>query len=360
MAAHAADPVIDNISLVPRLTITSDLATANTVQYSTDLNQASWVVLTNLTVTQTPFWFVDASASPSPLRLYRVVASPLPNGMTLIPAGPFIMGDSLDHDPTARPTHTVTVSAFYMDTKLVTYALWQQVYQWATNHGYAFDNPGLGKADNHPVHTVNWYDVVKWCNARSESEGITPCYFTSAAQTNIYRTGRINLGNAFVNWNANGYRLPTEAEWEKAARGGVSGHRFPWSDTDNINQSRANYFSDTGKYSYDQSATGGYEHDFDDSVEPYTSPVGYFAPNGYGLYDAAGNLHKWCWDSYSTYSSAAQVDPRSPSTGSDRVARGGSWYYNEADGCRVAARFHGSADGRGDGLGFRCVRSSTQ
>lgn len=272
------------------------------------------------------------------------------------------MGDGLDGEADALPTHTVTVSAFFMDTKLVTYVLWQQVYQWATNHGYSFENSGMGKAANHPVQTVNWYDTVKWCNARSEMEGVTPCYFASAALTNVYRVGSIDVPNPWVNWSAEGYRLPTEAEWEKAARGGFNGHRFPWSDTDTINTIRANYYANTTAYAYDVSVTMGNDSTFNDGVEPYTSPVGYFAPNGYGLYDMTGNVAVWCWDVYGSYSNGLQADPRGPASGSDRTTRGGTWCCGpdrSSDQCRNAKRDHGPANAFGYGLGFRCVRSAT-
>jgi formylglycine-generating enzyme required for sulfatase activity len=91
----------------------------------------------------------------------------IPSGMALIPAGAFRMGDTLDGNRNATPPISVTVSAFYMDTNLVSYSQWQSVYNWATNHGYGFVHAGSGKVANHPVQRVDWYDVVKWCNARS-------------------------------------------------------------------------------------------------------------------------------------------------------------------------------------------------
>jgi hypothetical protein len=124
-----------------------------------------------------------------------------PSGMALIPAGSFTMGDSLDGDTNALPLHTVYVSAFYMDKYDVTKALWDSVYQWATNHGYRFDNAGSGKAANHPVQTIDWWDAVKWCNARSEQEARVPAYYTNAAQTVVYRTGQVDVASAWVNWS---------------------------------------------------------------------------------------------------------------------------------------------------------------
>jgi formylglycine-generating enzyme required for sulfatase activity len=105
-----------------------------------------------------------------------------PDGMALIPAGAFTMGDTLDGDKEAIPV-SVTVSAFYMDTNLVSYRQWHSVYSYATAHGYDFAHAGSGKAPNHPVQSVDWYDAVKWSNARSQQAGLRPVYYTDAGLT---------------------------------------------------------------------------------------------------------------------------------------------------------------------------------
>ena len=134
----------------------------------------------------------------NPVTTHRLYDPRPPAGMALIPAGSFMMGNSLNPDegwPDELPLHSVYVSAFYMDRYEVTKALWDEVYSWAITHGYSFDNAGLGKASTHPVQTVSWYDSVKWCNARSEKEGRTPAYYTSTAQTTVYRTGQVDVQN---------------------------------------------------------------------------------------------------------------------------------------------------------------------
>jgi formylglycine-generating enzyme required for sulfatase activity len=270
--------------------------------------------------------------------------------MALIPAGTFTMGDSLDGSADAIPVST-TVSAFYMGETEVTLSQWQAVYFWAKDNGYSDLPVGSGKGPDHPVQTVSWYEVVKWCNARSQKEGLTPTYYTDDAQTTVFKIGDVDVTNSQVKWTANGYRLPTEAEWEKAARGGLSGQRFPWGNT--INQNLANYNGNTG-LTYDLGPNGYTAIGSIGGTSPATSPVGSFAANGYGLHDMAGNIWEWCWDRYgSPY--VGGTDPKGAASGSDRVVRSGSWYLNATYG-RVADR-HGrdSSFGLYDG-GFRPAR----
>ncbi len=224
---------------------------------------------------------------------------PPPVGMVLIPAG---TNSGTDPDLGA---YSLTVSAFYMDETEVTKVQWDTVYNWAVANGYSFDHAGSGKASTHPVQTVSWYDCVKWCNARSEMQGKTPCYTVGGS---VYKTGQ---SSPTTDFNANGYRLPTNTEWEYASRGGLSGKRFPWGDT--VNHDNANYRANGSAYSYDTSPYTSYTFhpDYDDGATPYTSPVGSFATNGYGLYDMSGNVWEWCNDAW----------------GSSLFIRGGCWYY---------------------------------
>jgi formylglycine-generating enzyme required for sulfatase activity len=290
------------------------------------------------------------ASTPNAIPAATAASLAIPSGMALIPAGAFTMGDSLDGTRAATPPISVTVSAFYMDTNLVSYSQWQAVYNWATKHGYGFDHAGAGKAANHPVQNVDWYDVVKWCNARSQQAGKTPVYYTDAGMTQVYTNGEVSPS---VNWSAKGYRLPTEVEWEKAARGGLSGLRFPWGNT--ISERLANYCEFTGIYDWGQT---GYNPAFTNGGYPYTSPVGSFAPNGYGLYDMAGNVEEWCWDWYGT-PYAGGTDPRGPASGSYRVLRGGYW-NNYGFTCRTAQRYNSHPTDFFNYFGFRSVLPSGQ
>jgi formylglycine-generating enzyme required for sulfatase activity len=293
----------------------------------------------------------------------------VPAGMALIPAGKFKMGDPFEKGQSDQvPVHTVYVSAFYMDKYRVTKKLWDEVRNWAVAKGYTDMFARGAKGDDHPVIELTWYDAVKWCNARSEKEGLTPVYYTTPEMKTVYRTGKVDIANDCVRWDADGYRLPTEAEWEKAARGGAEGRRFPWADTDTITHERANYNSggrSAGKVpDYDLNPTRGNPAKFNVGNEPFTSPVGSFPPNGYALYDMAGNVWDWVWDWYvrDYYASSPDTDPRGPGKekspdGGVKLLRGGSWYAG-ADLVRCSMRGNNRVpDTRTQNIGFRCVRT---
>ena len=277
----------------------------------------------------------------------------VPAGFAWIPAGAYQMGDSLD-GMTAAPLHSVTVSGFYMAKTEVTKAEWDEVRAWGLTHGYPDLAVGAGKGVAYPVTNVNWLDVVKWCNARSEKEGLVAVYYTDNAQTLVYRTGNVSVTTGMVKWGVNGYRLPTEGEGEKAGRGGVVGKRFPNGDT--IAQTLANYFGDTGSYAYDL-GPNGYSAAAQVGGTPYTMAVGSYAPNGYGLKDMAGTVWEWVWDWYGNLGTGGVTDPHGTDAGTVRMVRGGSC-FNSASFARVSDRNdNAQASSSYDGGGFRVVRS---
>ena len=256
---------------------------------------------------------------------------PQPAGMVFIPSGAFRMGL-----PNQAKTRSVLVNGFYMAQYETTNELWDQVSSWATFHGYLGISRGVGFSCNrkgrlHPVASVSWIEVLAWCNARSEMEGLKPCYTILGE---VFRGDSIlanNLESITCDWNANGYRLPTEAEWEKAARGGLVNKLYPWGDT--ISHAEANFMSAAnlthdsreGQLHGDLSETRGCHPSYTAPMEPFTSPVGSFLPNSFGLYDTAGNVGEWCWDVYEDYPSEDQANPQGPAGGDLHVVRGGGW-----------------------------------
>ena len=352
-------PYITSFSTGGLLVCTNLYPGSTAAVYSSSSLAGPWYTmkgLNSITVAANETIQVTVPVSNQGIEFYRVLGLAAINplaGMALIPAGSFIMGDytNMDGEADALPTN-IYVSAFYMDANLVASSQWQSVFAYATNNGYAFSTNSLaGKAANHPVQTLDWFDAVKWCNARSQQAGLAPVYCTDAALTQVYSNGEVA---PFVNWTNSGYRLPTEAEWEKAARGGLVGQRFPWGET--ISETQANYQANTNLYPWDLGPYDGDNTNFDDGVQPYTSPVGYFQANGYALNDMAGNVQEWCWDWYTTpYGLPTTNNPTGPGSGSERVLRGGFWNFfaNIARCAHRGMNFPNYADNT---IGFRCVK----
>ena len=198
--------------------------------------------------------------------------------------------------------------------------------------------------ENHPAAYLSWFGCVTLCNIFGEMRGYPKCY---------------NLDTWSCDFSVAGIRLPTEAEWECAARGGRDGGRFPWPDADTINHERANYKAGprpgaTEPPPYDANPTPGLHPTYAEG-DPPSSPVGAFAANPYGLHDMAGNVWEWVWDWSLRYPSAPQIDPTGPETGIYRVFRGGSW-FTTAGSCIVAARYRSSGPGDTvEDVGFRYV-----
>ena len=257
-----------------------------------------------------------------------------PANMIRIPGGTFMMGRPANDPVNANDgvRHQVTVSGFFMGKYAVTQKEYCEVMRsdiWFMRDVFlavinATDWPLLGEGDNYPMYYVGWYNAVYYCNRLSEHEGLTPVY---------------TINETDLRWNrsANGYRLPTEAEWEYACRAGTT---TPFNTGNNITTSQANYFPNNAK----------------GTNREKTVEVGSFAPNAWGLYDMPGNVWEWCWDWFGDYPNGAQSDPIGPPTGSERVVRGGSW-NSEALWARSSSRSSFYPYQGYDSVGFRLVRS---
>ena len=286
---------------------------------------------------------------------WMTTGTPDPAGMVLvdIPGGTFQMGDSFNEGGSEElPVHTETLSPFRMSKDQVTNAQYAEYLN-------AADADGLIKVSGWVVYAAldssNSEPYLDTHSADSDSQIDYTGTFTvrSKSGRDMSNDPVVGVGwygaKAFCDYY--GYRLPTEAEWEYAARGGLSGNRLPWGDT--ITHSQANYYS-SSSYSYDISPTRGFHPTWNDGIYPYTSPVGSFAANGYGLHDMTGNVWEWCADWYSSsyYSISSGTNPTGPTTGSYRVIRGGSW-HSYAYFCRVAYRDFYYPYYRNTYIGFR-------
>ena len=270
-----------------------------------------------------------------------------------VEGGFFEMGDTFgDGDGDEKPVHEVYVDGFYMSKYEVTNRQVVEVFNWALRQGkilvtkttvknargnqqelldlddsdcqIGYDGNQLyvkGNYANYPVIEISWYGAIAFCNYLSELVGLTPVY---------------DLSDWSCNWGANGIRLPTEAKWEYAARGGQKSRGYKYAGSNNVDEV-AWYRGNSGRM---------------------THPVGLKQPNELGLYDMSGNVWEWCWDWYDSdyYSKSPRNNPRGASGGSNRVRRGGSW-FNYARNVRVANRHDVNPSYGNNFLGFRLLRT---
>ena len=279
--------------------------------------------------------------------------------MVQVQGGTFWMGDTIgDGRSDERPLHRVAVSSFALSKFEVTVGQFRQFVQeggyittaerqggwlvwtgkfWERKFNASWKNPYFAQTERDPVVMVSWYDAIEFCNWLSRREHLTAFY-------------DILSNTVMENWSAAGYRLPTEAEWEHAARSGGKEYEYSWgngSPEGNIaDESLKTTFS-----AWPFAIWAGYSDGY-----VSTAPVGSYPPNELGLYDMSGNVWEWCNDWYGSYGSEAQTDPRGPQSGVARCLRGGSW-TDEPGALPAFFRSGRLPYGRGVNSGFRPVRT---
>ncbi|MDR2143430.1 MAG: formylglycine-generating enzyme family protein [Treponema sp.] len=237
--------------------------------------------------------------------------------MVAVAGGTFVMGSSEGAFRQNERVHEVSLRSFFISETEVT----QELYQAVMNQ-----NPSTFKGNEYPVESVSWFDAVKFCNALSEQYGLAPVY-------------AINGDTVIWDRESRGFRLPTEAEWEYAARGGQSG-----------------ILGELDKAGYAGGFTAGDVAGYSANSGRRTQPVRKKLPNELGIYDMSGNVWEWCWDWYGDYPSDPVYNPEGPSAGRNRVFRGGA-FVNPVNQLRVSFRVGNPPSTKGNSVGFRIAQN---
>lgn len=253
--------------------------------------------------------------------------------MVEVEGGTFMMGatpeqgnDAWDYE---KPPHEVKLDSYYIGKYPVTQEEWEQIMG---------NNPSHFKGIVRPVESISWYDAVEFCNRLSEIEGLSPAYRINKDRIDPYNESKNDdkKWTVVCDFEAKGYRLPTEAEWEYAARGGKKCKKTKYSGSNNLKE------------------VGWYKENSSENIQN----VGTRDYNELEIHDMSGNVWEWCWDWYGPYTSMSKTNPKGAKSGSNRVLRGGGW-GSDAGYCRVAYRGYFSPEYRCGTLGFRLVRTKS-
>lgn len=338
---YAAAQIVEITCETSGATIHYTLDGSEPTEDSTVYNPWSAIVVRDTRTIKAKAFKQGWTQSSTATNTYSIDLAPIE--MILVPQGSFTMGDTHGIGaPPELPTHAVSLSSFYMAKYETTQGQWLEVMaSWDYD---PYDDTLHGVGDNYPIYYVSWEEIIRYCNLRSMMEGLTPAYSVNGS-TNP--DDWIAIESVTCNWNANGYRLPTEAEWEYAARGATNTPDYLYSGSDDLY---------SVAWCWNNSNNNSHE-------------VGTKAPNGLGLFDMTGNVNEYCWDNYESgyYSSSPNSNPTGPEGEFYwRVKRGGDWGETD-DGppsteqpwyYRVSYRGYGH--GSQSSIGFRLCRSFQQ